>query len=582
MKEKPPEAGKITLRELFRRKRRIAAPVEGRVVRYLLLHTFLALVILAGTTLFFLYSPVKRIEYPLLDLFFKIRPALTVHPDLAVIEIADDGVEAFGRWPWPRHYHAVLIHLLKEWGAKGVVFDVLFNEESDRFEDGAMEAALGEGPPVYLPVVLEGEPGVGKWHLPIPRFGSLVRGLGHINVPPDSDGVTRRVRGVLESEGTEYPYLGLRVAYDALGKDWREEADKSLLVNWAGPWTRSFAHYSYIDLVKSYYAVKRGDPPVVKPEAIQGKILLVGLTATGHADLKATPMESVAPGLSVLASIVNSVLTGRFVVPASVRMNTLCLVAVGLAGILFLVPFRGFVSLLAILAVSAGWLCAAFLLFWQRGIWVYGVQPVLGLLLLFVFSALYSLRVGDKERRELAQLAIRDGLTGLFVIRHFRSLLNEAVRTAKDRGEALSVILLDLDDFKQINDTYGHPAGDAVLRDVAAVIQTHIRHERTPGEIDSVARYGGEEFIVMLRNCTLEDAAEKVAERIRRKVEENPYPWKGRSIPVSVSAGVAVLHEGETVPDPMVLRADQALYLAKQKGKNRVCSEAELGSGLDI
>jgi diguanylate cyclase (GGDEF)-like protein len=151
--------------------------------------------------------------------------------------------------------------------------------------------------------------------------------------------------------------------------------------------------------------------------------------------------------------------------------------------------------------------------------------------------------------------------------------MNQLVREAFSRKESLSVILLDIDNFKRINDTYGHPAGDMVLKKTAGTLLALIRKQRAFRAIDFAARYGGEEFIIMLRKAGLQAAAATVAERIRKKIEETTFEWEGKPISVTVSLGVAVLHAGENVPDPMVHRADAALYRAKEAGRNRVCME---------
>ena len=135
------------------------------------------------------------------------------------------------------------------------------------------------------------------------------------------------------------------------------------------------------------------------------------------------------------------------------------------------------------------------------------------------------------------------------------------------------MILLDIDNFKKINDTHGHPTGDMVLKKTAAILLAFIRKRRAFREIDFAARYGGEEFIIMLRKAGLKEATEIAAERIRKKIEETKFEWEGKLIPVTVSLGVAELHSGENVPDPMVHRSDAALYKAKEAGKNRVCAE---------
>jgi diguanylate cyclase (GGDEF)-like protein len=182
--------------------------------------------------------------------------------------------------------------------------------------------------------------------------------------------------------------------------------------------------------------------------------------------------------------------------------------------------------------------------------------------------------MSTREKSHLFHLATRDGLTDLYVIRHFRLILNQIVREASLRKEPLSVVLLDIDNFKNINDTYGHPAGDMVLKKTAAILLAFIRKRRPFREIDFAARYGGEEFIVMLRKAGLKEAGFIAAERIRKKIEEAKFEWEGKMIRVTASLGVAVLHAGENVPDSMVHRADAALYKAKASGKNRVRMES--------
>ena len=153
--------------------------------------------------------------------------------------------------------------------------------------------------------------------------------------------------------------------------------------------------------------------------------------------------------------------------------------------------------------------------------------------------------------------------------------LNIAVVDAKRRKEPMSMILIDLDNFKPVNDTYGHLAGDRVLKKTAHIIATYIRTKRPHYEVDFVARYGGEEFIVMVRNATLDQASGIVAERIRKAIEKERFEWEGQRITVTASFGVSTLHVDENIPDVMVRRADDALYRAKHAGKNRVCTEAE-------
>jgi diguanylate cyclase (GGDEF)-like protein len=125
--------------------------------------------------------------------------------------------------------------------------------------------------------------------------------------------------------------------------------------------------------------------------------------------------------------------------------------------------------------------------------------------------------------------------------------------------------MIDLDHFKQVNDTHGHPAGDAVLRHVAALVRQTLRSTDVP------SRYGGEEFVVILPE-TGREHAEKVAEKIRATVQERPAVYKDLSIPVTVSIGVATWsHEKPVAPETLISRADEAVYRAKTEGRNRVC-----------
>ncbi|MBI4710886.1 MAG: GGDEF domain-containing protein, partial [Candidatus Omnitrophica bacterium] len=221
------------------------------------------------------------------------------------------------------------------------------------------------------------------------------------------------------------------------------------------------------------------------------------------------------------------------------------------------------------------WVFLAFWLFDKQGVWVYVVNPLLMIFSLFVFSAVFSITIGKREQARLFTLATKDGLTGLYVIRHFQTLLNDAVMEAHKKQQPLSIILLDLDFFKKINDEYGHVAGDVALRYVAENIRLMTQAEEGSRETNAVGRYGGEEFIVMFKKCHLIDAAFNYAEKIRRQFEQNSFAYEGVRISLTVSLGVATLRPEETVPDVMVLRADEALYRAKTEGRNRVCIEKD-------
>jgi diguanylate cyclase (GGDEF)-like protein len=165
----------------------------------------------------------------------------------------------------------------------------------------------------------------------------------------------------------------------------------------------------------------------------------------------------------------------------------------------------------------------------------------------------------------LAEIATTDGLTGVKNYRHLREALDTAVALAIRKGFALSMIMLDVDHFKMINDAFGHAIGDAVLCGTAAVLRTKVR------EYDVVARYGGDEFAILLP-MTEAAAARSLAERLRETISEHPWP----SASVTISLGVATVHKPYPQVVKLVEQADRALYQSKRAGRNRVTHHDEL------
>ncbi|HOD71705.1 MAG TPA: sensor domain-containing diguanylate cyclase [Deltaproteobacteria bacterium] len=165
----------------------------------------------------------------------------------------------------------------------------------------------------------------------------------------------------------------------------------------------------------------------------------------------------------------------------------------------------------------------------------------------------------------LSQLSITDGLTDIYNHRHFQDRLSEEMeRVQRSKDGVLSLLILDIDDFKHFNDTYGHQCGDMVLKQLAGVLKKCVR------SIDILARYGGEEFAVILPNTHAKDA-ETVARRICDTIRSTPLSFgSGISVKVTVSIGVGAIGRGQGDKSELVRRADSALYAAKAKWKDRV------------
>lgn len=157
-----------------------------------------------------------------------------------------------------------------------------------------------------------------------------------------------------------------------------------------------------------------------------------------------------------------------------------------------------------------------------------------------------------------------DGLTQTINKVTTMAFLDESFKKAKLTETNLSLIIFDLDHFKKINDTYGHQAGDYVLREVAGVVKNQVIRSG-----DAFGRYGGEEFVIILNGSSLQRACE-IAERIRLTVEKHSFLFSGKQIPVTVSLGVAALDATITSPEALFAKADQAAYSSKSAGRNRV------------
>jgi diguanylate cyclase (GGDEF)-like protein len=180
-----------------------------------------------------------------------------------------------------------------------------------------------------------------------------------------------------------------------------------------------------------------------------------------------------------------------------------------------------------------------------------------------------------RSYNEAREQSIRDSLTGAYNHRHFQDVLQRELGRAERLGRPLTVLMLDIDDFKSINDRYGHPVGDAILQGIVAEIRNEVR-----GDMDLLARYGGDEFALVLPETPSSDAV-IVAERVRRRVDERLFrmPDSQPVLRATVSIGLATYPEDAVEKRDLVEKADAALYRAKHGGKNAVVSTSEAGPG---
>ena len=177
----------------------------------------------------------------------------------------------------------------------------------------------------------------------------------------------------------------------------------------------------------------------------------------------------------------------------------------------------------------------------------------------------HEIKVVEEQKKEAEKKAERDALTGCFNRRFFERKINYFLRQKKGVISPFSLIMVDLDDFKKINDTFGHQTGDSVLTEVAQIMRRCVKSS------GFVVRYGGEEFIILLQGMR-NISAFNIAESIRREVENHPFiDDADKKMKVTTSIGIASYPENAQDKFSLVREADKALYRAKKTGKNRVC-----------
>ncbi len=188
-------------------------------------------------------------------------------------------------------------------------------------------------------------------------------------------------------------------------------------------------------------------------------------------------------------------------------------------------------------------------------------------------DAAAQLATSQHARTEAEQRARIDALTGLFNRRHAMETVEQELTRAGRQGTAVGLLVVDIDYFKRINDAHRHIGGDAVLVEVARRLQAGARRW------DTVARTGGEEFCIIAPAIDAEASVAELGERLRHAITERPVIVEGVEVPVTISVGAALVHDGQVSAEGAVDRADRALYAAKHSGRNRLCRFSQLDEG---
>ena len=380
----------------------------GRLFRY----TILPLIALSILLISYMRLA-DSYELETLDIRFHLRRAPAVTDKIVLIEIGDDTIRNFGQWPITRNYHALLIKALSEAHVKSIIFDIFFSEPTASDDD--LEQAINSAGNVYLPFVFE----LNKKRAPfaaaagyaeknLKRLNLVDKGEGHINIFPDIDGKFRRVPLLIKYGDKWYPHISflatcgyfeipIKSVRMVPGKyisfsDIRIPLDdySNMIINFSGLWGKTYKHYSYFDIVQSYLAPLAGQKPILDLNTLKDKICIVGLTATGTADLHPNPFEALYPGFSIHAEIFNSILNKRFISRASKEANLFILLLLSVLIVIAALRMRPIKGLLFLAGLELFFGLTAILIFNIFGVWIDLFYPAIMLILIYSSLTLYK------------------------------------------------------------------------------------------------------------------------------------------------------------------------------------------------
>jgi len=482
---------------------------------------------------------------------------------LAIVAIDERSLQQLGQWPWPRGTHARLLDRLHEAGARRVALDLMFPEpdRKDASQDQELAAAIKRSGNVVLPVLAAAAGGdaVPEELLPVPVLASVARGLAHTDIEVDGDGVARGLylkAGVgsaywpalgLALSGGDGPVPGLGDPAPAAASPYQWRRDNYVRLRYAGP-PGTFPQVSYIDVLEGR----------LPPGLLRDRLVIVGMTASGIAPRLLTPTsrEYWMSGSEYQANVASMLLGGHVILPLRPPVQLGVVVLLVALCALGMTQRRLPPWLVAVVALALPLLLSAVLL---RGfnLWFAPAAAIGGALLMLLAWGLWQMRYWRRQ-------ANRDPLTSLANRMRFEEALQLEYEAARRSGRPLSLALIDVDNFKHYNDTFGHHTGDLVLQQTARMIRELARRPR-----DLAARFGGDEFALVLPDTGSEGATQLIDALVSRVRQAGIAVGKGRQARISVTIGLAtVVPAADGVPAQLFRDADAALYQAKAAGRD--------------
>ncbi len=311
---------------------------------------------------------------------------------------------------------------------------------------------------------------------------------------------------------------------------------------------------------------------VALKKMLQDKIIFVGATSVAAYDIKNTSIHSTMPGVILQANLFDNIYQndGKFMKRLDPNSNLLLTVLICVLSACLTFKMRSALAgMLTAANIAVIYVLAAITMYQQLHLWVNVAMPLVALIITTTITFMIKYILRNKDYEETYTLATTDSMTGLYNHRYFQDHMRRSIEQAARFKHKFSLVLIDIDFFKKFNDTYGHQAGDEVLRHVAQKLQKSVR------TVDVVARYGGEEMAIILDRATEEEAL-IVAQKIVKAVAEEAYPIaEGVAKHVTISCGVSTYPTHGETPNVLIEFSDAGLYRAKENGRNQVGAQYE-------
>lgn len=535
--------------------------------------------------------------------------------DIVVLAVDDASLESlwekYGEWPIPRNVYADLINYLELQKPQSIIFDLMFIKSirATADADKYLAETMNKYNNIYTAMNLDDHPS--SLRLPIdlperlalniqndsnvdftqksykncrPIMSSLIDGkvnIGMTNVQRASDGILREVTPIMMYKDKYYPYLSFKAGADYIeqknAKDFVIDANSNLkvfdtkipltkdgnaILNWYGP---SGTH-TIIPMYEVINAMTGTNKSLNTKFDFKDKVIIIGTTATALQDNKSVPIQNIIyPGVEIHATFFNNMLDNNFIRKTDAFTDIIIITSViAIVGAIVMLSTSTLFASLSTILFGIAYLFISYYLMELYNLWIPVVMPVISIMAAFALSFLakYLLKARDFEYQY--KLATIDGLTELYNHRYFQDTLRKQIDIARRYNQAFSLIIIDIDFFKKFNDTYGHQAGDAVLRQVAKILKNNSR------ATDYVCRYGGEEMTIILPNTSAEDALFN-ANRICKAVADTPFHLTPvDKVNVTISLGVSTFPDNAQTPQDLIEWADKGLYYAKEHGRNQV------------